>query len=107
MINFSFFSTFLETNYNMARFHFIRSNDMDNLGLMLVEIQVELGFKSEIDLFVTQAVLQILCFRNLSVANALFTSYLDYHPLLSNDPPFKYPLLNFTWMLLLAIERYI
>lgn len=66
----------------MARFHFIRSNDMENLGSMLVEIQVECGYQSEIDLFVTQAVLQILCIRNLSVANALFSNYLDHHPLL-------------------------
>jgi len=47
----------------MARYHFIRSDDMQNLGSMLVEIQVDLGYPSEIDLFVTQAVLQILCIR--------------------------------------------
>jgi hypothetical protein len=47
----------------MARYHFIRSDDMQNLGSMLVEIQVDLGYPSEIDLFVTQAVLQILCLR--------------------------------------------
>lgn len=89
----------------MARYHFIRSDDMENLGSMLVEIQVELGYKSEIDLFVTQAVLQVLCLRNLTVANALFQNYLIQHPLLDSSPPFKYPLLNFTWMLLVAIQR--
>lgn len=83
----------------------MRSDDMENLGSMLVEIQVELGYKSEIDIFVTQAVLQILCLRNLSVANALFQNYLIQHPLLESTPPFKYPLLNFTWMLLVAIQR--
>ncbi|KAK4009808.1 Golgi to ER traffic protein 4 homolog [Daphnia magna] len=93
-----------ETNYHMARYHFIRSDDMDNLGSMLVEIQVDLGYPSEIDLFVTQAVLQILCIRNLSFANSLFDNYLERHPLLDNEPPFNYPLLNFTWMLLLAIR---
>lgn len=89
----------------MARYHFIRSDDMENLGSMLVEIQVDLGYPSEIDLFVTQAVLQILCIRNLAFANSLFDNYLERHPLLHSEPPFKYPLLNFTWMLLLTIQR--
>jgi len=93
-----------ETNYHSARYHFIRSNDMKNLGSMLVEIQVELGFHSEIDMFITQAVLQLLCIRNSVVASSLLDSYVEYHPLLSNGPPFKYPLLNFTWLLLLAIQ---
>ena len=78
---------------------------MQNLGSMLVEIQVELGYHSEIDIFVTQAVLQLLCIRNLGIASSLFDNYLEQHPLLSNQPPFKYPLLNFTWLLLLAIQR--
>ena len=90
----------------MARYHFMRSDDMKSLGSMLVEIQVELGFHSEIDLFVTQAVLQLLCIRSTNVASCLFDSYIEHHPLLSNKPPFKYPLLNFTWLLLLAIQRY-
>ena len=58
-----FLNCFPETNYHMARYHFIRSDDMQNLGSMLVEIQVDLGYPSEIDLFVTQAVMQILCLR--------------------------------------------
>jgi len=93
-----------ETNYHQARYHFMRSDDMQNLGSMLVEIQVELGYHSEIDIFVTQAVLQLLCIRNLGIASSLFDNYLEQHPLLSNQPPFKYPLLNFTWLLLLAIQ---
>lgn len=101
---FSFF--FSETNYHMARYHFIRSDDMKSFGSMLVEVQVELGFRSEIDLFITQAVLQLLCIRNSTVASSLFDSYIEDHPLLSNGPPYKYPLLNFTWLLLLAIQRY-
>lgn len=94
-----------ETNYHMARYHFVRSDDMQNLGTMLVEIQVELGFRSEIDIFVTQAVLQLLCLRNLAIASSLFDNYVEQHPLLGKKPPFKYPLLNFTWFLLLAIQR--
>ena len=79
---------------------------MENMGSMLVEIQVELGLHSEIDLFVTQAVLQILCIRNIGIANALFDNYLELHPLLTTSrPPFKFPLLNFTWMLLIALQR--
>jgi len=95
-----------ETNYHMGRYHFIRSDDMKSLGSMLVEIQVEYGFCSEIDLFATQAVLQILCIRNSTVASSLFDNYIECHPLLSNGFPFKYPLLNFTWLLLLSIQRY-
>lgn len=94
-----------ETNYHLARYHFLRSDDMENLGSMLVEIQVELGYHSEIDLFVMQAVLQILCIRNAALARSLFDSYLEHHPSLNPRPPFKFPLLNFTWMLLLAIQR--
>jgi hypothetical protein len=65
-----------ETNYHMARYHFIRSDDMQNLGSMLVEIQVDLGYPSEIDLFVTQAVLQILCIR-FSI-KFIFTIFWDF-----------------------------
>lgn len=93
----------------MARYHYLRSNDMENLGAMLVEIQVEMGYRTEVDIFITQAVLQVLCIRNIGIANALFDSYIQRHPLLCKGPPFKFPLLNFIWMLLLSIllpQRY-
>jgi hypothetical protein len=47
-----------EKNYFLARFHFMHSPDGRNCAKMLVELHVARGFSNEIDLFITQAVLQ-------------------------------------------------
>lgn len=74
---------------------------------MLVELHTTRGFKSEIDLFIAQPVLQILCLRNLQMASDTFSKYTSSHPTIKNDkgPPYILPLLNFLWFLLRAIEQ--
>ena len=77
---------------------------------MLVEYSTSRGFPSEVDLFITQAVLQYLCLSNLSTATVAFKIYTANHPAIKaeppNDPkpPFLMPLLNFVWFLLLTVE---
>jgi len=94
-----------EADYQRARYHFMRSDDMLGLGRMLVEVQVELGYRSEIDLFAVQAVLQLLCLRDQANASRFFTAYTEQHPLLETQVAFEQPLLNFTRLLLLAIPQ--
>ena len=74
---------------------------------MLVEYSTSGGFPSEVDLFITQAVLQYLCLSNLPTATVAFKIYTANHPGIrasepvSNPrPPFLMPLLNFVWFLL-------
>lgn len=113
-----------EKNYFLARFHFMHSPDGRNCAKMLVELHVARGFSNEIDLFITQAVLQwdffvsllnqylfanlfrYLCLQNKNAAILAFTSYTANHPnIMKKNPPFLMPMLNFLWFLLQAIER--
>jgi len=99
-----------EKNYAQARFHLIHSHSGESCGLMLVEYSTSRGYPSEVDLFITQAVLQYLCLSNLSTATVAFKIYTANHPAIKaqppNDPkpPFLMPLLNFVWFLLLTVE---
>lgn len=47
-----------EKNYGSARYHYLRSEDGGGCADMLVELHLLRGYPSEIDLFLTQAVLQ-------------------------------------------------
>jgi hypothetical protein len=98
-----------EKNFAESRLHFVHSSDSgDDCALMLVEYQTSLGFPTEVDLFIAQFVLQVLCIRNKPMANQTFISYTSKHPdIKSPNPPFLLPLLNFLWFLLLAIDRYL
>jgi len=99
-----------EKNYAQARFHLIHSNSGESCALMLVEYSTARGFPSEVDLFITQAVLQYLCLSNMSTATIAFKIYTANHPAIKATPqhdprpPFLMPLLNFVWFLLLTIE---
>ncbi|XP_068631747.1 Golgi to ER traffic protein 4 homolog [Battus philenor] len=96
-----------EKKYTSAYKHFLHSNDGTAYASMLIELHTTKGYKSEVDLFVAQAVLQILCLRNIQMANDTFNHYTSFHPTIKNDkgPPYKFPLLNFLWFLLRAIEK--
>lgn len=48
----------LEKNYQCARQHFIYTSEGSQCAAFLIEYHVVAGFPGEIDLFVTQAVLQ-------------------------------------------------
>jgi len=74
-------------------------------GKMLQEVATKHGNSTEIDLFLAQAVLQLLCLQSYQQANEVFSSYTQYHPKIGNGPPFKYPLINFLCFLLVAVEK--
>ncbi|XP_066151647.1 Golgi to ER traffic protein 4 homolog [Euwallacea fornicatus] len=94
-----------ELNYPQARHHYIHSQDGKGCANLLIEFQMAKGFKSEVDLFIAQAVLQFLCLRNLITASQTFTIYTENHPRIrKTGPPYLLPLLNFLWFLLQAVE---
>ena len=70
---------------------------------MLIEYHKSKGYKSEVDLFIAQTVLQYLCLNNQRTATVAFYVYTRRHPNVEG-PPFVLPLLNFIWFLLLAVE---
>lgn len=71
---------------------------------MLIEYHIVRGFPSEVDLFIAQAVFQFLCLQNKLTAEVCFNQYTSQHPQVERGPPFVRPLLNFLWMLLLAVD---
>lgn len=93
-----------EKNYVVARYHFLHSNDGSSFAMMLVEIHTRQGYPSEVDLFITQVVLQYLCLQNKTTAFDAFHWYTLKHPNIKSGPPYLLPLLNFIWFLLKAIE---
>nr|XP_055202706.1 Golgi to ER traffic protein 4 homolog isoform X7 [Gorilla gorilla gorilla] len=93
-----------EQNYCESRYHFLHSADGEGCANMLVEYSTSRGFRSEVDMFVAQAVLQFLCLKNKSSASVVFTTYTQKHPSIEDGPPFVEPLLNFIWFLLLAVD---
>lgn len=56
LLYFSFKSS--EQNYSESRYHFLHSSDGEGCAHMLVEYSASRGFRSEVDMFVAQAVLQ-------------------------------------------------
>ncbi|XP_035254591.1 Golgi to ER traffic protein 4 homolog isoform X2 [Anguilla anguilla] len=93
-----------EQNYSESRYHFLHSSDGEGCAQMLVEYSAARGFRSEVDMFVAQAVLQFLCLKNKSSASVVFSTYTQKHPSIEKGPPFGQPLLNFIWFLLLAVD---
>ena len=49
---------FAEHNYPQARYHYVHSEDGEGCAAMLLEYHIARGYPSEVDLFITQAVLQ-------------------------------------------------
>ncbi|XP_047143754.1 Golgi to ER traffic protein 4 homolog isoform X1 [Hydra vulgaris] len=95
-----------EKDYHSARKHFSYTNDGCQCAMFLIEYHILSGFPGEIDLFVTQAVLQFLCLRNQPTANTTFINYTSNHPgIHRTNYPYKQPLLNFIAFLLLIIEK--
>lgn len=53
-------------DYTNARYHFLHCANLENaqdIAVMLVEFQCKNAYKSEVDLFITQFVLQLLCLQ--------------------------------------------
>lgn len=94
-----------EENYADARYHFMLCGNGVHTAKFLLNFHLSKGYKSERDLFIIQAVLQYLCLEKFASASMTFYVYVNNHPDLENGPPFNnYPLLNFAWFLMLAIE---
>jgi len=95
-----------EKEYESARQHFIHTSDGSQCATFLIEYHIVSGFPGEIDLFVTQAVLQFLCLQNTLTANNTFVGYTSKHPgIQRKSHPYKQPLLNFIAFLLIIIEK--
>ncbi|XP_011496018.1 PREDICTED: Golgi to ER traffic protein 4 homolog isoform X2 [Ceratosolen solmsi marchali] len=93
-----------EKNYTSARQHFLYTKDGSGCALMLIELHQQQGYSNEMDLFITQTVLQYLCLKNKSTADEAFKSFINKHPKIKGGPPFLLPLLNFSFFLLKTIE---
>lgn len=94
--------------YAESRQHFLHSSDGSGCGTMMAEFHVNNGFPTELDIFIVGTVLQMLCLRKHLVAAVTLKSYTENHPSFQGNkkgPPYKHPLLNFVWLLLLAIEH--
>ncbi|VDD82975.1 unnamed protein product [Mesocestoides corti] len=95
-----------EGSLPQARNRIMMGGNGFKVGCFLIEMHQRYGLVSEIDLFIAQAVLQFLCVKKTSVAALTFYTYTRRHPKLEPGPPFtQFPLLNFVWLLMLAIER--
>ncbi|XP_065898638.1 Golgi to ER traffic protein 4 homolog [Dysidea avara] len=96
-----------EKDYARARDHFLYASKPEEYGSMLVEFACKKGYPSEADLFITQAVLQLLVLQCRHNAITLYTIYTESHPSFSSKkPPYKKePLMNFVWFLLQASEH--
>ena len=91
--------------YPESRHHFLYSTDGSGCGHMLAEFHSKRGFVREMDLFIVGTVLQYLCLKKHIVAAIALKAYTDSHPDIRKGPPYKHPLMNFVWLLLLAIEH--
>ena len=69
-----------ESNFVQARYHFLHSQDGASCAKMLIDCHLNYGYPSEIDLFLTQTVLQFLCLRNLRTAREFHDTYVKLHP---------------------------
>jgi hypothetical protein len=129
---------FKEQNYQDARYYYLNSAafGQSNAADMLIEQHQKEGHASEIDLFITQYVLQTLSRTRVSAVSSanstgtdkdpstidlpqiptrsvehqyaikVFVAYVTKHPLIgSQRPSFPFPLLNFVYLLLIAIAR--
>lgn len=78
--------------------------DGQKCGNMIIKLS-EKGFSSELDLFIAQFILQLLCLKEHESAVITFNTYIQNHPkILMSQPPFLLPLLNFVFYLLKVIE---
>ncbi|XP_047513864.1 Golgi to ER traffic protein 4 homolog isoform X2 [Pieris napi] len=95
-----------EKKLTSAYRHFLHSNDGVAFATKLIELHTTKGNKSEIAMFIAQAMLQILCLKNKEMAHEAFKEYTRSHPNLNERvPPFQYPLLNFLYLLLKVIDQ--
>ncbi|XP_014208498.1 Golgi to ER traffic protein 4 homolog [Copidosoma floridanum] len=93
-----------EKNFTLAKFHFLYSRDSYGCALMLIELHNNHGYSNEVELFIAQVVLQLLCLKKKSIASEIFEIYVSQHPKIDGGPPYVHPVLNFLSCLLNTIE---
>ena len=92
-------------NYGEARQQFLYGSNGKHFAQLLVEMSVNHGRPEECDMFLAQAVLQLLTIKSIDVAKDVFQTYLIRHPKLSPNLPCEYPLVNFLHYLMTAINN--
>ena len=106
-------------HYVLARPHLLLSGDAEAAACFLVDMQRAFGRPDERDMFLAQAVLELLALGRRLAAAHLFAHFLRAHPDLCPTPvtlaaraassqprpPFASPLLDFLYLLLLSIDR--
>lgn len=94
-----------EESWHLARRHFLLSNDGQRAGAFLAAYQSAQGYTCEIDMFCAQACLQFLANSKRPAARDCLQSYaMEHAGVEPKVPPYSSPLLNFVWLLLLAVE---
>ncbi|CAI4229813.1 unnamed protein product [Auanema sp. JU1783] len=88
-----------------ARTHYLLSEDAEGFSRFLIASLSKFGEPDEHDLFIALAVLQLLCLKRAKTAWTLFTHYIGNSPVGYGELPCKYPLINFIWLLLLAVPK--
>jgi len=91
--------------YPESRHHFLHSSDGAGFGRMMADFHVERGYARETDLFIAGAVLQLVCLKKHIVAAIALDAFAQKHPEITRGPPYAHPLMNFVWLLLVAIEQ--
>uniref|UniRef100_A0A8C9NFY1 Uncharacterized protein n=1 Tax=Serinus canaria TaxID=9135 RepID=A0A8C9NFY1_SERCA len=92
-----------EQNCSESWYH-LHSIDGQGCVNMLVEYSLSCRYRSEMDIFVAQAILQFLCLKNETSASVVSTTYTQKQPSIQKGQLFLHPLLNFIWFLLLAVH---
>ncbi|CAG9534033.1 unnamed protein product [Cercopithifilaria johnstoni] len=98
-------SLWRDGNYMNARNHFMYADNPETFAIFLTEYQLKYGYTTEKDLFIAQAVLQMLCDRRPKSALKLLESYSDVHPDIRNGFPYPFPLLNFLHYAIICIAN--
>jgi hypothetical protein len=93
-----------EKNYIKSRYHFLHSTDGESFSKMMIECHLKYGYPSEVDLFLTQSVLQYLCLRNQDTAYEFYNHFKSNHPLIDQQKKNELPLLNFLNFLFISIK---
>ncbi|XP_067936092.1 Golgi to ER traffic protein 4 homolog [Watersipora subatra] len=95
-----------EKSLHAAQYHFLYATDGENFGKFLADFHCNHGgYPYEVDLFIAQIVLQLLCLKNWTTANVTFCTYVNSHPdVQKEDTLFYPPLLNFLHFLLQAVK---